>query len=74
MTIGISAIVASEIDSAISDRPGPDVAVNARTPAKFAPIAIMQDASSSSVCTTAPCTRSIAWIMYSMISDAGVIG
>ena len=48
-TIGNSAMDAIDKDSAIKDRPGPEVQVKPRTPAYTPPIAVIQAAISSSV-------------------------
>ena len=74
ISIGNSAIDAMDKDSAIKLKPGPDVHVKPRTPAYTPPIAIIHAAISSSVCTTVEPTLSIFLIMYSITSEAGVIG
>ncbi len=50
---GISAKYARPMNSAISEMPGPDVAVKARAPFQPAPTTMPIEASSSSACTTA---------------------
>src|SRR5438093_619606 len=73
-TKGVSVMPAWPIASTIREKPPPDVAVIARTPAKPAPTAMFIAASSSSTClTTTPCGgpwEAIQW----RIEDAGVIG
>ena len=49
-TTGTSSMTASPMFSIMSEKPGPDVAVMARTPALEAPMIAAMDASSSSIC------------------------
>ena len=73
-TMGVSVILASPMASTISDRPGPEVAVMARTPEKEAPTAILIAAISSSACITTPPTLGNSLARNSMMVVAGVMG
>ena len=73
-TMGVSEATASPIDSIISARPGPDVAVSAGVPPNEPPMIMLIDASSSSACTSTPPTFSRLGASHSRISVAGVIG
>ena len=79
---------AHPMPSAISENPGPEVEVEALTPVRAPPTAMVIAAISSSVCTTAteasidfaslasgPSMRMFSWASrYSLSSLAGVIG
>src|SRR6202521_2720535 len=81
-TAGISAKYARPVNSAISEMPGPAVAVIERAPAQAAPITMPIAASSSSACTMAkvalPSGPTRCSFIYSIIvstsDDDGVIG
>src|ERR1700692_4590401 len=81
-TAGISAKYARPVNSAISEMPGPAVAVIDRAPAQAAPITMPIAASSSSACTIAngalPSGPMLCSFIYSIIvstsEDEGVIG
>ena len=64
----------SPISSAISERPGPEVAVIDFTPVKEAPITAPIAASSSSVCSDEPPIFGSHSLRKWRISDDGVIG
>src|SRR3990172_32653 len=74
ITSGTSADPACETPSCIRARPGPEVAVIARTPVRAAPIAMFTADSSSSAWTARPPNRGIWRSIDSRISEAGVIG
>src|SRR5690606_36880618 len=80
---GISAKYASQMNSVISEMPGPDVAGTARAPFQPAPMTMPIDATSSSACTMAKrfspvslSTRSFEQYFWnaSATDDDGVIG
>ncbi len=73
-TMGTSAATARPMPSAISDRPGPAVAVSEGTPPKLAPMIMLTEASSSSACSSEPPTLVSAGAIHSSISVAGVMG
>ena len=74
ITAGISAMPARPTSSAISERPGPDVAVIALRPANEAPSTEASAAISSSVWIATPPKRGSRAASHSRMSDAGVIG
>ena len=74
ITAGISAMPASPTSSAISDRPGPEVAVIAFLPAYEAPSTDASAAISSSVWIATPPKRGSRAASHSRMSEAGVIG
>ena len=73
-TAGISATTASPIISVMSEKPGPEVAVIALTPAYEAPSTVPSAEISSSVCTTKPPSLGSSFAKNSMMSVAGVMG
>ena len=72
-TRGTSAITAKPMASLFRARPGPEVEVAARQPAKLAPIAVQTPAISSSACTVIT-PKSLRLDNSCKISVAGVIG
>ena len=72
-TSGNSAITARPIASLFNARPGPDVDVAAKQPAKLAPIEVQIPAISSSACTVIT-PKSLRFESSCRISVAGVIG
>ena len=74
MTSGVSAMMANETTSCISEKPGLDVADIAFAPAHAAPSRALADPISSSIWTKRPPTSGRRRAACSMISVAGVIG
>ena len=74
ITAGTSAIDERPSISAISERPGPDVAVIDFTPANDAPMTAPIAESSSSVCSAVPPSFGSHSASMCRISDDGVIG
>ena len=74
ITSGTSIMTARPMLSAISDRPGPDVAVMAFTPANEAPRQAIIEAISSSICTNVPSTSGRRLDISSATSEEGVMG
>ena len=74
ITHGTWAMVAKPIISCMSEKPGPDVAVSALTPASEAPTTAPMEAISSSICMKWPPTCGSRRASVSAISVDGVIG
>jgi hypothetical protein len=71
---GVSDMTAKETASIMREKPGPEVAVIAFTPAQEAPIREHAEEISSSIWINRPPTWGILWADLSMISEAGVMG
>jgi len=73
-THGVSVMAAKPMCSIMSEKPGPDVTVNALAPAQTAPAIAIEAASSSSIWMKTPPTVGMRAAKRSTISVDGVMG